>query len=429
MLLRIHQIAGAHAGRVLTFDQAVVRLGRMPDSDLAFDAHADLDASGRHAELHRQGDRWILRDAGSRNGTFLNGERVEERLLSNGDIIECGFGGPRLRVEFIPPRAASATPSASTEAVSIARPDSPTAAAHALPPLEGGPSGPSSASWGAPQVGPAPSAVPRSVHPPPHRAAPPPSDKRYGQRTVERMVSEALDGLRRQNESSSRRWQLFAGCLGISFGIVCLGFAVYVLTEKPPPAPPDVARISASTRPSLWRLTGADGVVFCTAFAVRRDILATSGQCVLAIEARQAAGKTVTVAGDEASHPVLRMWRHPETPVAGATEGIDVGLVEIEGPAPALATLASPDQLTGLGEGTTLVVHGFAGASALAQPVTLLAAEGTLDYPGMAPYGAPLFDASGAVVGLHGGPPATAVGPGRGARVEGLLSLLAGLGR
>ena len=441
MLLRIHQVAGAHSGRVLTFDQDVVRLGRMPDSDVAFDAHADLDASGRHAEVRRQGEQWVLRDVGSRNGTFINGDKIEERLLSSGDVVECGFGGPRIRIELIAPREASATPSANTEAVPIARPNAPTAAAEALPPLDGEEqsTGRLGADWGAgapsahPPSAHPPSAIPPSAHPPPRSAPPsapqPPSGKKYGQRTVGMMVSEALTGLRQQNESSSRRWKLFAGCLGMLLGVVCLGFAIYVLAKKPASDPPDVSRISASTRASLWRLTGADGAVFCTAFAVRRDLVATSGQCVLAIEARQAAGKAVTVVGDAASYPVVRMWRHPETPAGGTTGGVDVGLVEIEGPAPAMATLASPEQLSGLDEGSTLVVHGYTGASALAQPITLVGAEGVLDYPGAAPYGAPLFDASGAVVGLHGGAPSSPVGPGQGARVEGLLGLLAGLGR
>ncbi|MBO6933596.1 MAG: FHA domain-containing protein [Deltaproteobacteria bacterium] len=446
MLLRIHQVAGAHAGRVLTFDQDVVRLGRMPDSDVAFDAHADLDASGRHAELRRQGEQWILRDAGSRNGTFINGEKVDERLISTGDIIECGFGGPRIRLELIPPREASAAPSANTEAVPMARPNAPTAAAQALPPMDGEPpqsTGPMGADWGAKQSEHPPPVIPPSTHPPPRsappagappvsgvpRSAPPPADKKFGQRTVGMMVSEALDGLRQQNESSSRRWKLFAGCLGMLLGVVCIGFAVYVLAKKPAAEPPDVSRISASTRSSLWRLTGADGAVFCTAFAVRRDLVATSGQCVLAVESRQAAGKAVTVVSDDASYPVVRMWRHPETPAAGAMGGIDVGLVEIGGEAPAMATLAGPDQLTHLDDGVTLVVHGYTGASALAQPITLTGAEGVLEYLGAAPYGAPLFDASGAVVGLHGGAPSSPVGPGQGARVEGVLGLLAGLGR
>lgn len=447
MLLRMHQVAGAHAGRVLTFDQEVVRLGRMPDSDVAFDAHADLDASGRHAELHRQGDQWMLRDVGSRNGTFVNGEKVAERLLSTGDVVECGFGGPRLRVELIPPRDASGTPSANTEAVPIARPNAPTAAAEMMPPTpaasgqppEQAATGPMGAQWGA-QADPtaAGRAIPPSAHPPPRSApppsaappsAPPPSGKQFGQRTVGMMVSEALDGLRSQHESSSRRWKLFAGCLGMILGVVCIGFAVYVLAKKPSGEAPDVARISASTRASLWRLTGADGAVFCTAFAVRRDLVATSGQCVLAIESRQAAGKAVSVANDEAAYPVARMWRHPRTPAAAGEEGVDIGLVEIEGPAPAMATLATPDQLSGLDEGAALVVHGFAGASALAQPITLTDVDAVLEYGGAAPYGAPLFDASGAVVGLHGGAPSSAVGPGQGARVEGLLGLLAGLGR
>lgn len=448
MLLRIHQVTGAHAGRVLTFDQDVVRLGRMPDSDVAFDAHADLDASGRHAEIQRQGDQYILRDAGSRNGTFINGEKVEERLLSTGDVVECGFGGPRLRMELVPPREASGQPSANTEAVPVARPNAPTAAAEALPPVGEHSTGPMGSEWGAggaPAGGSAPAPIPPSAHPPP-RSAPPPAmappsvappsapppagDKKYGQRTVGMMVSEALDGLRSQHESSARRWKLFAGCLGMLLGVVCLGFAIYVLAKKPTSEPPDVARISASTRASLWRLTGADGSVFCTAFAVRRDLVATSGRCVLAIETRQAAGKAVQVVSDDATFPVVRMWRHPETPTEDASGGVDVGLVEIEGPAPAMATLAGPDQVAGLDEGATLVVHGFTGASALAQPVTVLSVEdGVLEYGGAAPHGAPLFDASGAVVGLHGGNPVSAVGNGEGVRVEGLLGLLAGLGR
>ena len=46
--------------------------------------------STRHAELARGDAGWILRDAGSKNGTFLNGRAVTESPLVDGDVIEVG---------------------------------------------------------------------------------------------------------------------------------------------------------------------------------------------------------------------------------------------------------------------------------------------------------------------------------------------------
>jgi len=46
--------------------------------------------SSTHARLTRDGERWILEDARSRNGTLLNGERVTRAVLRDGDLIEVG---------------------------------------------------------------------------------------------------------------------------------------------------------------------------------------------------------------------------------------------------------------------------------------------------------------------------------------------------
>lgn len=53
---------------------------------------ADARVSGAHARLAWTGERWMLRDLGSRNGTFVNGARVahEERALAEGDRIALG---------------------------------------------------------------------------------------------------------------------------------------------------------------------------------------------------------------------------------------------------------------------------------------------------------------------------------------------------
>ena len=46
--------------------------------------------SGRHATLRKSGERWIVEDAGSRNGTLLNGLPVKRAALRDGDVLELG---------------------------------------------------------------------------------------------------------------------------------------------------------------------------------------------------------------------------------------------------------------------------------------------------------------------------------------------------
>jgi sigma-54 dependent transcriptional regulator, acetoin dehydrogenase operon transcriptional activator AcoR len=43
-----------------------------------------------HARLVRDEATWVVEDARSRNGTFVNGERVDRRVLASGDIVEVG---------------------------------------------------------------------------------------------------------------------------------------------------------------------------------------------------------------------------------------------------------------------------------------------------------------------------------------------------
>jgi len=50
----------------------------------------DPRMSGDHAKLSRDGKSWVALDLGSRNGTFVNGTRVDRRVLQDGDLIELG---------------------------------------------------------------------------------------------------------------------------------------------------------------------------------------------------------------------------------------------------------------------------------------------------------------------------------------------------
>jgi len=89
---------GARAGEVRLVRKDFATLGRDPSADIGFDPEGDLDVSGRHAALFRQGDVWVLRDLGSTNGTFVNETRIRnDRILAAGDVIGLGAKGPRLR--------------------------------------------------------------------------------------------------------------------------------------------------------------------------------------------------------------------------------------------------------------------------------------------------------------------------------------------
>lgn len=77
-----------------------MRFGRHPECEVSFDAHRDIDASSRHAELRGVESGWVLVDLGSSNGTYVEGHRVTEAPIARNVpvVIEFGSGGPRVRV-------------------------------------------------------------------------------------------------------------------------------------------------------------------------------------------------------------------------------------------------------------------------------------------------------------------------------------------
>lgn len=62
-------------------------IGRSPESDVLLD---DITVSRKHALLKKDGNDYRLLDAGSLNGSYLNGNIVEEAILSNGDRVQIG---------------------------------------------------------------------------------------------------------------------------------------------------------------------------------------------------------------------------------------------------------------------------------------------------------------------------------------------------
>ncbi len=110
--------SGARAGQSETLALPYIQIGRHPQCDVRFDSERDLDVSARHAAIVRSGELYLLRDLGSTNGTWINGERLgADHVLAHGDVIRFGREGPALEVRLQRPPGpvpAAATPAAAT---------------------------------------------------------------------------------------------------------------------------------------------------------------------------------------------------------------------------------------------------------------------------------------------------------------------------
>ncbi len=79
---------GAAFGESFIVYDSPVTLGRDRDADVSLD---DLAASRRHAQVVPHDDGHAIVDLQSSNGTFLNGERIDQKVpLKDGDIIGIG---------------------------------------------------------------------------------------------------------------------------------------------------------------------------------------------------------------------------------------------------------------------------------------------------------------------------------------------------
>jgi S1-C subfamily serine protease len=96
MAARLVFLSGSKTGTTLELGQADVSIGRRPDRTVAFSAD-DVIVSTEHASVLYRNGRYLVRDDGSRNGTFVNSEMVKEHDLQHGDLIQFGPGGPTAR--------------------------------------------------------------------------------------------------------------------------------------------------------------------------------------------------------------------------------------------------------------------------------------------------------------------------------------------
>lgn len=81
-------IEGPMRGGSVPLTENGVLIGRNPECTLVL---SDDFASGRHARIYASGDRWMIDDLGSTNGTYVAGERIGQgRHLTEGSRVRIG---------------------------------------------------------------------------------------------------------------------------------------------------------------------------------------------------------------------------------------------------------------------------------------------------------------------------------------------------
>jgi Nif-specific regulatory protein len=84
---RIAAITGKLEDTVISMSDGPVLIGRQAGATLKI---GNASVSRRHAIIERDGDRFIIADLGSRNGTFVNDVPVRRRELQHGDRVRIG---------------------------------------------------------------------------------------------------------------------------------------------------------------------------------------------------------------------------------------------------------------------------------------------------------------------------------------------------
>ena len=90
--------SGPLAGTRFPMPDGTIRIGRAPDNEVVIDGADSATVSLYHAEIHRDAGSCRLRDMGSTNGTWLNGERITEAEISLPAVIQLGTQGPEFAV-------------------------------------------------------------------------------------------------------------------------------------------------------------------------------------------------------------------------------------------------------------------------------------------------------------------------------------------
>ncbi|MFO7689893.1 MAG: FHA domain-containing protein [Cryobacterium sp.] len=78
---------GPNTGARFLLDADLTSVGRHPNADIFLD---DVTVSRRHAEFLRDQTSFQVKDLGSLNGTYFDGERIDTAMLKDGSEVQVG---------------------------------------------------------------------------------------------------------------------------------------------------------------------------------------------------------------------------------------------------------------------------------------------------------------------------------------------------
>jgi uncharacterized RDD family membrane protein YckC len=89
--------------REVALSRSLLSIGRDPSNDVVL---PDAMVSRRHAVIEYRGSQYFLRDCNSSNGSLINGDRVSERGLRDGDLVAIGTARLLFRDDLVTEDAA-----------------------------------------------------------------------------------------------------------------------------------------------------------------------------------------------------------------------------------------------------------------------------------------------------------------------------------
>ena len=84
---------------------AKLSLGRYSKNDIVLQ---DMSVSRHHATIEVRGQKLLIFDAGSKNGTIVNGTKAKSAELYHGDVVQIGKNC-RIKVSVHPPKKKDST--------------------------------------------------------------------------------------------------------------------------------------------------------------------------------------------------------------------------------------------------------------------------------------------------------------------------------
>lgn len=83
----LHVVRGPQTGMTYQLGDETLSIGRSPQCDLFLN---DMTVSREHATVEPSDGGYVIRDANSFNGVWVNNDSVEAQRLASGDVIQVG---------------------------------------------------------------------------------------------------------------------------------------------------------------------------------------------------------------------------------------------------------------------------------------------------------------------------------------------------